>query len=150
MQLQLPFFPTDTRMINSNVGVFSKDEFVYFLFNGSPIYCCLKDDLNNFRFIVANLVVNHLCTCSEISHALGIHVRNVQRYVKALNEKGVEWFFNREERRGQCFKFTESVKKEAQTMIDKGRTPYSTAKELGLSESTIYYHVRKGNLKKKN
>ncbi len=66
------------------------------------------------------------------------------------NEKGVEWFFNREERRGQCFKFTESVKKEAQTMIDKGRTPYSTAKELGLSESTIYYHVRKGNLKKKN
>ncbi|MBP9512518.1 MAG: hypothetical protein KBF06_08545 [Bacteroidales bacterium] len=41
MQLPLPFFPTDTRMINSNVGVFSKDEFVYFLFNGSPIYCSL-------------------------------------------------------------------------------------------------------------
>jgi len=62
MQLQLPFFPEHTRYINSTLGLFEKEGYVYYLHNGSPIYCHLKEDRNSYRFIVGNLICNKLCT----------------------------------------------------------------------------------------
>ena len=99
MQLQFPIFPEHTRMINSSVGFYAHDGFVYYLHNGSPIFCHSKEDRNSYRYILANMVVTDMCSCSEISKALGIHVKNVQRYTKALREKGAGWFFNREDHR---------------------------------------------------
>jgi len=149
MQLQLAVFPEHTRMINSSVGFYAKEEFVYYLHNGSPIFCHSKDDRNSYRFILATLVENGMCKCSEISRALGINVKNVQRYSKALRENGTSWFFNREDNRGQCHKFTSEIRKKAQALIDDGYSRQAVAKELGLSEGAIRYHFRNGNLKKK-
>lgn len=39
MQTQLPFFPPTTKLVNSSVGIYENDEFVYYLHNGNPIYC---------------------------------------------------------------------------------------------------------------
>src|SRR5450759_4248674 len=67
MQLQLAIFPERTKLINSSIGFYAKDDFVYYLHNGSPIFCHAKEDRNSYRYILANLVVNNICTCSEIS-----------------------------------------------------------------------------------
>ena len=150
MQLQFPIFPEHTRMINSSVGFYAHDGFVYYLHNGSPIFCHSKEDRNSYRYILANMVVTDMCSCSEISKALGIHVKNVQRYTKALREKGAGWFFNREDHRGQCHKFTPWSKEKAQELINMGYSQQATAQKLGLSEGTIRYHFRNGNLKKKS
>jgi len=104
MQMQLPLFSGTTKLINSNIGFFEKDDFIYYLHNGSPIYCHEKNDLNSYRYITANLVVTGLCKPSEIAKALGISNRNIQRYAKSLREKGTDWFFNREEKRGKGYK----------------------------------------------
>jgi hypothetical protein len=149
MQLQLAIYPEHTKLINSAIGFFSKDEFVYYLHNGSPIFCHSKEDRESYRYILATLVTTKLCTCTEISKALGINVKNVQRYVKTLKEQGTAWFFNREDHRGQCHKFTNNLKDRAQELINSGSSQQKVAKELGISEGAIRYHLRNGKLKKK-
>jgi len=149
MQMQMPFFPEETKMLNSTIGFYQDDGFVYYLHNGSPIFCHATSDLNSYRYIIANLVVNRMCKTSEVSNALGIHIKNVQRYAKALRDKGTDWFFNRDDHRGQCYKFTPAKKEQAQDLLNQGYSAYRVAKETGLSESAIRYHLRSGELKKK-
>ncbi len=149
MQHQLPFFPENTVLVNSTVGIFRKDDFVYYLHNGSPVFCHSKEDRKSYRYILANLVVTGLCNATELGHALGENVRNVQRYALALRKEGTAYFFNRKDNRGQCHKFTEGVKREAQEMLDNGHSQLSIANTLGISESAVRYHLHNGNLFKK-
>jgi len=148
MQMQLPIFPESTKMINSSVGFFTKDDFVYYLHNGSPVFCHSKDQLNSYRFILANLTKTGLCSCTELSTALGINVKNVQRYKQALEAHGPDWFFNREDNRGQCYKFTEDKLQEAQDLLNDGYSQKRVATHLGVSEGAVRYHLRNGRLKK--
>lgn len=149
MQLQLPIFPAQTKLINAIIGFYKKDDFIYYLNNGLPIYCHSLEDRNAYRFILATLVENHLCTSSELSRALAIPARTVQRYAKDLREKGMGYFFNREDNRGQCYKFTEDLQRKAQQLLDQGFSQQSVAKQLLISEGAVRYHMRSGKLKKK-
>ena len=40
----MPFFPTETKLINNTLGFFEKEGIVYYLHNGLPIYCHNRDD----------------------------------------------------------------------------------------------------------
>jgi predicted transcriptional regulator len=148
MQMQLPLFPETTLLINSSVGFFKKDEIIYYLHNGSPIFCHHEGSLNNYRYILANLVVSKLCHPSEISKALGIHQRNVERYAQKLRKHGMESFFNQIDHRGESYKMTELVLLQAQQLLNEGTSQLKTANELGLSEDFIRYHLKNGSLKK--
>jgi DNA-binding CsgD family transcriptional regulator len=44
---------------------------------------------------------------------------------------------------------TSEVLEKAQKSLNSGKSQLETAKELGISESSIRYHLRKGTLKKK-
>ena len=147
--MQLPIFPQSTKLINSNVGFFERDDFVYYLHNGSPIYCHQKNDLNSYRFIIANLVVTGLCSPIELARALGVSNRNMQRYAKTLREKGTDWFFNKEEKRGDAHKLTDEMLAEAQKLISKFYSVVDVAKLLGVTEGALRYHITKGTIKKK-
>ena len=149
MQMQLPIFPSSTKLINSYVGFFEKDDMVYYLHNGSPIFCHSNQDLNSYRYITANLVVTNLCTPSELAKALGVSNRNIQRYAKTLREKGTDWFFNRQEKRGDAHKLTTDMLKEAQRLIDGFYSIVDVARLLGVTEGALRYHIKKGNIKKK-
>jgi hypothetical protein len=149
MQRQLPLFPSDTKLINSCLGFREQDEFVYYLHNGNPIYCHRNTDLNSYRFIIGNLVCHQLCTISELHESLGEPRKNIERYVKSFREKGAEYFFRRKETRGQCYKVTGELLKEIQSCLDAGWSAYRIAKQYGISDSAIRYHIRNGNLKKK-
>lgn len=148
MQMQLPLFPQSVKLINATVGVFQKEDMVYYLHNGSPVFCHHRDDLNNFRYILAQLVVNGLCKCHEIGKALAISDRNVQRYAKTLREKGSDWFFNRVEHRGECYKLNAASMEKAQRLLDAYWPAAQIARELNVSEGALRYHITKGTLKK--
>ncbi len=149
MQQILPIFPTETKMVNFQVGFHEIDGFIHYLVNGMPVYCHEKEDKNGYRFVLATLVNNGFCSIRELSEALGVNKKNVERYAKDLREKGMSHFFNRKETRGQCHKFTEEKLQEAQQLLDQGRSQYGTAKAIGVSESAIRYHIKAGTLKKK-
>lgn len=148
MQMQLPIFPESTKLINSSVGFFKKEEFIYYLHNGSPIFCHHVDSTNNYRYILGNLVESKLCHASEISRALGISQRNVERYAQKLRKQGMESFFNQVDHRGECYKMTEPLLLQAQQLLDDGMSQLRSAKTLGVSESCIRYHLKGGALKK--
>ena len=147
--MQLPIFPHTTKLINSNVGFFERDDFVFYLHNGSPIYCHEKNDLNSYRFIIANLVVIGLCSPIDLARALGVSNRNMQRYAKTLREKGTDWFFNKEEKRGDAHKLTDEMLSEAQKLISKFYSVVDVARLLGVTEGALRYHIKKGTIKKK-
>jgi len=160
MQLQLPFFPEHTKYINGTLGLFSKDDFVYrvlrtqykyYLHNGSPIYCHAKDDRNGYRFIVGNLIHNKLCTISEFHETIGEARKNIERYAQTFREKGAAYFFSRKETRGQCYKMTDELMSVIQEKLDAGISQYRISKDCGISEASIRYHLKNGNLRlKKN
>ena len=149
MQMQLPIFPGTTKLVNPFVGLFEKDDFVYYLHSGSPVFCHDKNDLNSYRYIIANLVVTKLCTPGELGKALGVSNRNIQRYAKTLREKGTDWFFQRDEKRGDAHKLTTELMEEAQRLINNFYSVVDVAKLLGVTEGAIRYHIKKGTLKKK-
>ena len=149
MQQILPIFPEDTKMVNYQVGFKQMDDFIHYFVNGMPVYCHEKKDKNGYRFVLATLVNNNFCSIRELSEALGVNKKNVERYAKDLRDKGMSHFFNRKETRGQCHKFTPEKIKEAQRLLNLGRSQYGTAKDIGVSESAIRYHIKAGTLKKK-
>jgi hypothetical protein len=146
MQLPLPFIFSDIKYINSTLGLFEKDDFVYYLHNGSPIYCHRKNARNGYRFIVGNLIHNKLCTIGEFHASTGEARRNIERYAKSFREQGAEHFFSRKETRGQCHKVTESLMAEIQSKLDAGMSQYRISKDSGISEAAIRYHLKNGNL----
>jgi hypothetical protein len=148
MQTQLPLFPSNTKLINDSVGFREQDGTVYYLHNGNPVYCHAKDDRNGYRFSLANLVVNRLCTISELCLALGEGRKNIERYAKAYRDHGSGYFFARKERRGQCYKMTSEKLSSIQRELDSGLSIYRIAINQDISESAIQYHIKKGNLKK--
>lgn len=91
--------------------------------------------------------MSKLCHPSEISKALGISQRNVERYAKKLREQGIESFFNQTDHRGECYKMTDTLLIQAQQLLDGGNSQLNTAKTLGVSESCIRYHLKAGNFK---
>lgn len=149
MQRILPIFPDETKMVNNQVGFRQIDDFIHYFVNGMPVYCHEKDDKNGYRFVLATLVNNKFCQIKELSEALGVPRKNIERYAKALKEKGMAHFFNRKETRGQCHKFTPEKIKQAQELLDNGESQLKTAKKVGVSESAVRYHLKSGKLKKK-
>jgi biotin operon repressor len=149
MQTVLPFFPEDTKMINATLGFREINGIVYYLQYGKPIYCHEKHDHNSYRFSLANLIQNKACSIKELSAALGVRRKNIERYAKSLREQGAGYFFGHTDGRGQCYKMTPDKIVHIQSDLDKGVSIYRTALNHDISESAINYHIKNGNLKKK-
>jgi hypothetical protein len=90
-----------------------------------------------------------LCSIIELSEALGERRKNIERYAKTFRDKGASYFFSRKETRGQCYKLTPGLLSEIQSALDEGKSAYRISKDKNVSEAAIRYHIRKGNLKKK-
>jgi hypothetical protein len=95
------------------------------------------------------MVVNKLCTISELCVAFGEGRKNIERYAKAYREHGIGHFFARVERRGQCYKMTPDKLFSIQGALNEGLSIYRTALNHEISEAAISYHIKNGNLIKK-
>jgi hypothetical protein len=58
-------------------------------------------------------------------------------------------FFKEDARHGRSYKLLPDVLDRSQGKMNDGRSPYSIAKEEGISEGSIRYTVSLGRLKKK-
>jgi hypothetical protein len=148
MQLQLPIFPKETRLINNHLGVYEHDGLVQYIINGMPVYCHSKEDINAFRFITSNFIHQGLCKSSEIERFFCVSEDSVYRYHKKFVEKGESGFFGDDARRGKAHKITGERRLRIQSKLDKGQSVNSIAKEEGVRESAIRYGIQQGYLKK--
>lgn len=82
LQILLPLFPVEATMINSLIGVQKKEETVYY-FNGSmPIFKHIESDIDSFRYITSQLIINGVCKQKEIVNCFGVSDISVKRWVK--------------------------------------------------------------------
>lgn len=149
-QLLLPIFPSDTRMITLTLGVLEHEGTVYYLHSGMPIFSHIAGDLNKFRYITSNLILQGLCSNQSIADTFHVSIDSVARWKKKLSEEGEASFFNDEARHGRSHKLLPDVLDRIQNKLNEGRSAYSIAKEEKISEGSIRYAIGLGRLKKNN
>jgi len=147
-QLLLPIFPGDTRMINMTLGVSEHGGTVFYLHSGAPIFSHSSDNLNMFRFVTSNLILQGRCTNQEITDTFHVSTDSVRRWKNKLLEEGDGAFFKEESRHGRSHKLLPGVLERIQGQLDQGRSSYSIAKGEGISEGSIRYAISLGRLKK--
>lgn len=149
MQLLLPIFPKETRLINNKLGVYEHDGLVQYIANGLPVYCHGKEDINSFRFITSNFIERGLCKKTEIERFFGISADSIYRNHQIFIKKGASGFFGEDGRRGKAHKLIGERRERIQGKLDKEQSVNSIAKEEGVRESAIRYAIKQGYLKKK-
>lgn len=147
-QLLIPLFPPDSRMITLTLGVRKENETVYYLHSGVPIFSHESGDMNMFRYITSNLILQGLCKNQDIVDTFHVSVDSVSRWKKKLSEEGEKAFFKPETRHGRSHKLLPHVLDRIQDKLDDGKSAYSIAKEEGISEGSIRYAIKQGRLKK--
>lgn len=149
-QILLPLFPEDTEMITPTLGVRKQDGTVYYLHSGMPIYSHGEHELNKFRYITSNLILQGLCRNCDISRTFQVSTDSVRRYKKILDTEGEEAFFRKDLRQGKSHKLLPDVLQRIQDKLNTGQSAYSIAKEESISEGSIRYAIGLGRLKKKS
>lgn len=150
MQLHLPIFPKEARLISEHVGLYERDGIVQYIVNGLPVYAHDREDLNAFRFITSNLIKQGLCRKVEVQRCFGVSEDSVQRYYKKFIEQGEKGFFGDDARKGKAYKICGERRQRIQSKLDKGLSVNRIAREEGVRESAIRYQIKMGYLKKNN
>lgn len=147
-QLLLPLFPSDIRMITLTLGVREENGTVYYLHSGMPIFSHASGDMNMFRYITSNLILQGLCANQDIVDTFHVSADSVRRWKKRLSEEGEKAFFKPEARHGRSHKLLPDVLDRIQARLNEGKSAYAIAKEEGISEGSIRYAFGHGRLKK--
>lgn len=150
MQLQLPIFSRETKLISDCVGYYTRDGIVQYIVNGLPVFAHDEGDLNGFRYIISNIIDQGLCSKAEAQRAFHVSDDSIYRYCKLFKDKGADGFFGERPRsKRRCHKVVGDVSKKIQNQINEGKSINSIAKAIGISEGTIRYQIQKGYLTKK-
>ena len=149
MQLLLPIFSPEIKLITESLGVLSNDGIVIYNLSGLPIYSHAENDLTSFRFITSKFILEGLCSRRNISTCFGVSYDSVKRYVSKLNKEGDTAFFRNRDYQGSCYKLLPDVLVRMQKYLDEGKNNCEIAKLEKVTEGTIRYAIKRGKLKKK-
>jgi len=89
-----------------------------------------------------------LCTQAQVQRAFHVSISNVGRAYKLFKEKGSEGFFGLDRRHGNAHKILGERKERIQKKLDEGKSISRIAREEGIAEGGIRYHLKQGGLKK--
>jgi len=136
-QAQLPFFPTGTTEINTNLAFEKRDGRVTYFYGTLPVFFHDEDDLPTFRMIISQLYINGNATQAELCRVFGISTISIKRAVKKYREQGAAGFYKpRNTRRGSTI-LTAEVLTQAQSLLDQGEEVTDVAKALGIKRNTL-------------
>ena len=147
-QVQLPFFPEDIVYINSNIGVQTKENNVYYFNAMMPIYHHNKDDYRSFRYVTSQMVVLGNAKQVEIIKTFNVSKESVKRWVKVYRKQGSAGFFviRKGRRKGKVLDDQTIIN--AQSMLNVKKTPKEIEEELGIKPDTLRKAIRDGRLTK--
>lgn len=148
-QMQLPIFPPGLNHITSQVGYEKRDGKVWYFLGQLPLYSHEEDDVEAFRFISSQLVMNGHAKQSEIVRAFGVTSISVKRSVKRYRERGMKRFFEKEKGGRSPHVLTPNVSAKAQRLLDRGYPTSQVAASLGIKADTIRKAIQQGRLQKK-
>jgi len=145
-QVQLPIFPSGACRINDDLGFERRAEQVTY-FNGHlPVFTHSADDLQTFRMFTSQLIVNGSATQGEISHAFGVSLTTIKRYVKKFRHAGVRSLFVPPPRR-RGSKLTPEVLAQAQALLESGQAVPAISRALEVLPTTLHKALDDGRLR---
>ena len=144
-QLLLPIFPDAVTPVKELLSVGKQDGRVVYFHGVLPVFSHAEDDLATFRMITAQFIAQGHLRVVDVSRAFGVPALSVKRALKRYRQEGPKGFYVPPRRRGPAV-LTAEVLKQAQALLDDGRTVPSAAAELGIKSDTLSKAVRAGRL----
>lgn len=148
MQLLLPLFPKGVTMITPILAVYEQAGEVYYSHSGMPIFTHPVNDLHQFRYITSNLIHQGLCRQVDIVNTFGVSPDSVRRHLRKFEREGMSAFVEKDGRHGRSYKMTPERLSRIQKLLNKGESNNSIARQEGISEGSIRYMIKQGQLKK--
>jgi len=143
----LPLFFDGENSINDRVHYeYNKEtgKVNYFL-HCLPCYFHNIDETNNFKLVIAQLVINGHCRKCEIIKKFQVTKSYVDRAVALLETEGISGFFKKRNTRSAAV-LTDKVLAEAQLLLASGETRSEVAKALGIKLNTLGKAIAAGRL----
>lgn len=144
-QMHLPIFPEGVTHITPLLAFIKKDGQVTYFNGHMPVFIHDEHDLQTFRMITGQFIVNGNVKQSQIARAFGLPLITVKRYTKLYREKGPAGFYTKRRGRGPAV-LTQEVLEKVQHMLDAGSSIPEIASALGLLADTLSKALRKGRL----
>ena len=144
-QLQLPMFPDGLTPITNDIAFQRQDGKVVYFHGCLPVFQHEEKDLKSFRMFTSQLVVNGTVRQRDIVRAFQVPLATVKRYMKVHRQHGTAGFFRPARRRGPGV-LTAEVQRQAQELLDGGKSVPDVARQLKLLPNTLHKAIRAGRL----
>ena len=144
-QMLLPFFPAGVTHITPELAFRNEDGVVIYFNAHMPVFRHSADDIQSFKFIIAQFYVLGVVKQAEITRAFGVNSLLVKRAVKQYREQGIKAFSKDPNTRGAGV-LTPDVLRQAQELLDRYLTPAEISKRLTLKADTIRKAIAQGRL----
>jgi hypothetical protein len=146
METLFPVYPTDIKMINSNIGVSTIKGTVVYFNGGGPIYQHGEGDYQSFRFITSQMIDLKTVHTVEIIECFAVSKESVVRWSKIYRTKGAKGFFGTKkfEKRGNVL--TEEVLIEVQGYLNAGLSLKAIGDTLSIKTDTLQKAIQQGRL----
>lgn len=147
-QMFLPVFPDGTKLINSKIGVYTKDDMVYY-FNGSmPFFQHQKNDYESFKLIASQIIVLKLAKQVEVYTFFKISKEGIQRWVKKYLDSGPSSFYQKKKTRSGGTIITPGVLAKVQSLLNQAKTVGEISQSENIKCDTIRKAIHSGRLTK--
>ena len=149
LQSYFPFLPEGAKPINNHVAIYRHDEKIEFFTASGPIYSCKENDLYGLRLAQGIIVTHTATTPVEIAKALNINRTTAYRNLKRYQQGGPAALIIDKKSNRKSYKLNGKVKRQIQTLLNKGYSLKAAAKQAGITEGCIRYAIKKGTITRK-
>ena len=145
--MQLPVFPGGVTEINSRIAVQQEAGVVWYIHGHLPVFQHKEQDVRSFRMFTSQMIAGGTVKPKEIVKAFGVPMVTVKRYVKLYREHGAKGFYEAKPRHSSASVLKGEVVKQAQQLLDEGRSVPEVAGELKVLGNTLHKAIRAGRLR---
>ena len=145
--MQLPVFPGGVTEINSRIAVQQEAGVVWYIHGHLPVFQHKEQDVRSFRMFTSQMIAGGTVRPKEIVKAFGVPMVTVKRYVKLYREHGAKGFYEAKPRHSSASVLKGEVVKQAQQLLDEGRSVPEVAGELKVLGNTLHKAIRAGRLR---
>jgi len=147
LQAQLGFLPEGAIIVGKHLAVVRHHGRVEFSNASGPIYSCAEDDRLGLRLAQGMFSELELAGATAIARALDVDQSTVHRNRAAYRSGGVQALKEERGPRGG-YKLTADKRARAQRLLDDGRSLRAVAQAVGVTEGTVRYALRQGQLRR--
>jgi len=145
-QLHLPAQPGGAEPINAVLAMVREGNEVAYFASGVPVFVHAKDDAVGRRLAAVQMMELGLARQEELSAALQVDRSTLYRQHRKVKAEGVLGVVEGKRGPQGPHRFSAEKRQRAQRLLAQGNSIRHTAQQLNVSEGTIRYALRRGEL----